>query len=65
MVVGGKAEVGKLAGHALVCYQDVLWLKVPVVDSNGVAIFNGIQDLEEGPLGKSIITNVLALFGDV
>jgi uncharacterized protein involved in high-affinity Fe2+ transport len=30
--------------------QDVLWLEVPVVDSQPVAMFNGIQNLEEGSL---------------
>lgn len=64
-MVGSKAKVGQLAGHALVSHQNVLRLEVPVVDSNGVAVLDGIQDLEEGPLGKSIITNKLALFGDV
>jgi hypothetical protein len=36
-----------------------------VVDSNGVAIFNGIQNLEEGALGHGIITDILALLSDV
>jgi len=65
VVVGGESKVGKLAGHALVGDQDVLRLQVPVVDSNGMAVLHGIQDLEESSLGKSIITNILALFGDV
>lgn len=65
MIVCGQTEVGELAGHALVSHQNVLRLQVPVVDSNGVAVLDGVQDLEEGPLGKSIITNELALLGDV
>ena len=65
MVVSGQAKVGKLAGHALVGDQDVLRLQVSVVDPNGMAIFNSIQDLEEGSLGKSIITDELTPFSDV
>ena len=65
MVRSGKAKISEFAGHALVSYQDVLRLQIPVVDSNGMAVLHGIQDLEKGPLGKSIITNVLALLGDV
>ena len=65
MVSGGQSKIGEFAGHSLVSHQNVLRLEVPVVDSNGVAVLNGIQDLEESPLGKGIITNVLALFGDV
>jgi hypothetical protein len=65
VVSSGKSKIGEFAGHALVSNQDVLWLEVPVVDSNGVAVLNGIQDLEEGALDKIIIANVLALLGDV
>jgi hypothetical protein len=65
VVRGSKAEISKLAGHPLVRYQNVLWLEVPVVDSNGVAVLYGIQNLEESSLGKGIITNKLASFGDV
>jgi hypothetical protein len=36
-----------------------------VVDSNGVAVFDSIQDLEESALGHGIITHILALLGDV
>lgn len=65
MVVGGESKVGQLAGHALVGDQDVLRLQVPVVDSNGVAILYGIQNLEKGPLRKSVVSNVLALLRDI
>lgn len=36
-----------------------------MVDSNGMAVLDGIQNLEESALGQGIITNVLALLGDV
>lgn len=65
MVIRGKSKVGQLNGHSFVGYQDVFWLQVPVVDSNGMAIFNGIKYLEKSPPGKSIITDVLSPFGDI
>jgi hypothetical protein len=65
VVVGCQTKVGELTGHTLVCYQYVLRLQVPVIDSDGMAILDSIQDLEESPLGKSIITNILSLFGDI
>jgi len=36
-----------------------------VVDPDGMAIFNGIKDLEKSPPGKSVITNVLSSFSDI
>lgn len=65
MVRSGQSKVGELAGHALVCYQNVLGLQISVVNSNGMAVLHGIQNLEEGPLGKSIIPEEPALFCDV
>lgn len=65
MVVGGQSKVGKLAGHSIICDENVLRLEIPVVDSNGVAVVYSIQDLEESPLGKSVITDILSLLGDV
>jgi hypothetical protein len=62
---GGESKIGELAGHALVGDQDVLRLEVPVVDSNRVAVFHGIQDLKESTLGQSIVAYILALLGDV
>lgn len=51
MVASGQSKVGEFAGHALVSDEDILRLQIPVVDSNGVAVINGIQDLEESSLG--------------
>jgi hypothetical protein len=36
-----------------------------MVDSQAVAVFHGIQDLEKGPLDKSIITHISPIFGDI
>lgn len=49
----------------MVSNQDVFRLEIPVVDSNGMAVFHGIQDLEKSPLGKGIIPNILAALRDV
>jgi len=65
MVGGGESEVCKLASHALVSDENILRLQVPVVDSNGMAVLHGIQDLEESPFRKCIIACVLALLSDV
>ena len=65
MVGGGKSKVGQFDGHALVGDQDVLRLQVPVVDSNGMAVLDSIQNLEKSPLGKGVVTDILASFGDV
>lgn len=65
MVIRGKSKVGQFNGHSFVCHQDVFWLQVPVVDSNGMAIFNGIKDLKKSPPGKSIVTDVFPSFGDI
>ena len=64
-VRGGESKVGKLAGHSIVSDENILRLQVPVVDSNRVAIFDGIQNLEKSAFGHGIITHVLALLGDV
>lgn len=64
MVSRGESKVGQLAGHAMVSNQNVFRLQVPVVNSNGVAVLDGIQDLEEGTLGKGFIPNILGLFCD-
>lgn len=49
----------------MVGHQDVLGLQVAVVDPNGVAVLNGIQNLQESMLGQLIIAHKSALFGDV
>ena len=50
---------------ALIGNQNVLRLQVTVVDPNGMAILNGIQDLEERMLGELIVSNESAVLGDV
>ena len=45
--------------------QDVLRLEIPMEDAKGMAMLNGIQDLEEHLLGKIILTHVLSTLGNV
>lgn len=65
MVSRRKSKISELASHALVSDEDILWLQVPVVDSNRMAVLHGIQDLEEGALDQILVANVLALLSDV
>lgn len=50
---------------AIVRHQNVLRFQVPVVDPNGMTVLHGIQNLEEGVFGKSVISDKVASFGDV
>jgi hypothetical protein len=65
VVRGRQAKVSELASHTLVRDEDVLRLQVPVVDSNGMAVLHGIQNLEESILGQDIVSGKLASFCDV
>jgi len=65
VVSSGQSKVGQFAGHALVSDKHILWLQVPVVDTDGMAVLYSIQNLEKSTLGHGIIANELALLGDV
>lgn len=45
-------------------HKDVLWLQVPVVDPQTVAVCGGVQNLQKGFAGQNIITYVSSLVGD-
>lgn len=64
-VRSGKAEVSKLDGVAVVSDQNILRLQVPVVDAQGVAVSNGVQDLEECTSGKFVIAGIPSALSDV
>lgn len=64
VVLGGKAEVGKLQSDAIRGDQDVLGLEIPVVDTNRMAKLNSLKNLEESVLSQGILSNVESLFGD-
>lgn len=65
MVRSRQSKVCKLARHALVGDQDVLWLQVPVEDAHGMAVLDGVQDLDKSALDHGIVPHKLALLGDV
>lgn len=39
----GKTKVHKLQGIPMVCHQNILWLEVPVVDTQLMAMLHGVQ----------------------
>lgn len=49
----------------MICDQNILWLKIPVIDSNGVAVLYGIQNLEKSTLGKEIVSNKLTSLSNI
>lgn len=61
----GESKVCKFDSHSTVCDQDVLWLKIPMINPNGVTILYGIQNLEERMLGQDIVPNKMSSFGNV
>lgn len=62
IIRSGKSKVGKLDSHATVRDQNVLGLEIPVVDADGMAVHDSIQDLKKSLLGEKIITNKVASF---
>ncbi len=50
---------------ALVGDENVLRLQVAMVDPQGMAILNGIQNLQEGMLGQLVVAHEQARLGDV
>jgi hypothetical protein len=65
VVSSGKSKVGEFTGHAFVGDQHILRLQIPVVNSDGMTVLHGIQNLKKGSLDKIIIANILALLSDV
>jgi hypothetical protein len=65
MISCGQSKISEFAGHALVSDENVFRLQIPVVDPDGVAVLDGIQDLEKGALDEIFIADILALLGDV
>jgi len=45
--------------------QDILWLEVPMIDSNGMAKLHGIQNLEKSTLGKGIVSYIMPSFRNI
>jgi hypothetical protein len=45
--------------------QNVFGLQIPVVDSNGVAELDGVQDLEKSMFGQLVVAHESAVLSDV
>lgn len=65
MIRSRQAEVSQLDSVTMVGDQDVLRLQVPMVDSELVAVIDGIEDLKEDLLGELVIADILSTLCDV
>lgn len=65
MIPRSKAKVCKLDGVSIVLDKYVLRLEVSVVNSKRMAVLDGVQDLEESSSRKEIISNKVALLGNL
>jgi hypothetical protein len=45
--------------------QNVLWLEIPVIDAQRVAMLDSIEDLEEDLLGQLVVANILSALRDI
>lgn len=61
----GQTEIGELDRVSVVRYQDVFRLEIPMINPNGVTMLNGIQNLQESMFGKTVVSNEMAVFGDI
>lgn len=55
VVRGGKSKVGEFDSPALIGHQDIFRFEVAMVDSHGMTILDGIQNLEERMFGEVIV----------
>ena len=58
---GGKAKVSDGDSVTAIKAEDVLWLQVPVVDAQRMAILNCIEELQKHMLDEGIVAQVPAL----
>jgi hypothetical protein len=65
VVGGGETEISQFHSLTLVGDQNVLGFQITVIDSNGMAIEDSVQDLQEGVLGEGVVSNVTAMIRDV
>lgn len=64
VILGCKAEIGKLQSNTVGGNQDILGLKVTVVNANRMAELDGFKNLKESVLDQCILTNIESLFSD-
>ena len=60
-----ESKVSKLYGLTIVRNQNIFRLEVPMIDANGMAEGDSIQNLQECSFGQKIITNESVLFGNI
>jgi hypothetical protein len=64
-ICGCQAKIGEFDCVAMVGDQNVLWLQVPMVNSNGMAKANSVQNLQKSMLGQRIVANEAPSFRNV
>lgn len=64
-VIGGKSKIREPESSPFVGHEDVFGLQVAMIDPLGMTVNDGIQNLQEGTLGRVVVPNVGATLGDV
>ena len=55
-----ETEVGDGNSKAVIKTKDVLWLQVSMIDTESMAIFNCVEQLEEDVLDEAIVPKIAA-----
>jgi hypothetical protein len=55
-----ETEVGDGNTKTVIKAKDVLWLQVTVIDTESMAIFNCVEQLEEDVLDEAIVSKIAA-----
>lgn len=64
-ILRSKAKIRELDSPSTVLDKNVLRLEITVEHSIGMAVADGIHDLEEDMLGLCILSQIITLFGDL
>ncbi|KAF3918347.1 hypothetical protein ABW21_db0207770 [Orbilia brochopaga] len=62
---GSETEVCKLDLGAILGDQHVFRFQVPVIDTHGVAVLDGVQQLQEDSPRQHVVPHIVAVLGDV
>ena len=60
-----KPKVGDREAHAVVEAEDVLWLQIAMIDIEGVAVLNRIEQLKEDLLDEGVMPKITPLVEDL
>jgi len=60
-----ETEVGDGNSKAIIKAKDVLWLQVPMIDTESMAIFNCIEQLEKDVLDEPVVPKIAAAMQDL